>query len=136
MNLEKLKEISYALLDWPNHNLRAFHVSFLVRRNKILSIGVNKRRTHTINLRNRKHNRAGVDISDSKLQCSEWNCLKKSKIQNIDYAKCRIFNVRITRENKIAFARPCESCVSLLEHFRVGEIFFTNDTGNFEKFNN
>ena len=134
MNFNKFKEIAYALLDWNEHNLRAFHVSFLIRRNKILSIAVNKRKTHTINLRNKKFNRSGVDVSDAKFQCSEYCCIKQSKVQNIDYHKCKMVNVRITRENKLGLAAPCESCKSLLAFFNIKEIYFTNDSGEFEKY--
>lgn len=135
MNLNKLTEIAFALYD-PNHSIRSFHVSFLLRRNKILSIGVNKNSTHPTNLKNRKFNRDGRDISSEKLCCSEFICLKKSKSQNINYHKCRMVNIRITRENKLGMSAPCESCLSLIRHFQIPlqNIYFTDDSGGFTKY--
>ncbi len=132
----KLTEIAFALCDFDSHELRNFHVAFLMRRNKILSISANKKKTHTVNLRNRKFNRAGIDVSDAKFQCAEFCCLQKSKNQNICYPKCKLVVIRITRENKLGMSAPCESCISLLNHFQIPKqnIFFTNDSGGFTKF--
>lgn len=133
MNFDKLTEIAYALCDFSRHDLRTFHVSFLMRRSKILSIGINKRRNHTINLRNRKHNRSGIDISDAKFQCSEYRTLKKSKVQNIDYPKCDLINIRINRGNQLCLACPCESCLSLINHFSIKNVYYTDEFGKFVK---
>lgn len=133
IHFDKLVEISRALYD-PNHPLRAFHVSFLLRRNKILAIGINKKCTHTLNLRNRKHNRAGQDISNVKYQCSEFSLLRKSRSQNINYNKCDLVNVRINKSGNLDIARPCSSCQSLLRHFRVSDVYYTDKNGNFQKF--
>jgi len=131
MNFNKLTEIAFALCDFSSHDLRAFHVSFLLRRSKILSIGINKKCTHTINLKNRKFNRSGVNISDAKFKCAEFCCLWKSKKQNIDYHKCKLVVIRITRKNKLGMSAPCESCLSLLRHFNIKEVYFTTESGEF-----
>jgi len=136
MNFNKLIEISYALCNWPSHELRTFNISFLLRRSKILSIGINKKRTHTINLRNKKFSEKGEDVSHSKFQCAEFVTLKqsKNKIGNIDYNKCKLINIRIKRDNTIGLAAPCASCKSLLKHYSVGAVYYTTDDGNFEKY--
>lgn len=133
MNYNKLLEIAYAIYD-PFHSIRSFHVSFLLRRSKILSIGINSARTHPVNLKNKKFNRDGKDISSEKLCCSELICINKSKNQNINYGKCKMINVRITRENKLGLAAPCFSCQSLINHYKIKSVFFTTDAGKFEQF--
>ncbi len=130
---DRLKEIAYALCDFENHDLRCWHVSFLMRRNKILSIGVNKRCTHTINLRNRKVNKSGIDFSDKKFQCSEFTTLQKSRSQNINYSKCRMVNIRIDRNNKLGISAPCQGCLSLLAFHSIKDVYYSTNQGTFEK---
>lgn len=127
IKFDRLKEIAYGLVDWETHDMRTFNLSFLCRRNKILKIGINCKKTHTINLRNRKHDENGENISHSKYSCSELRCLKSSKNQNIDYGKCYMVNLRINRQNNLCLSSPCESCLSLLRHFNINKIYYTND---------
>jgi hypothetical protein len=132
MNFSKLIDIGFALLDWSEHELKNYHIAFLMRRNKILSIGINKKCTHPLNLRNRKLNRAGKDISDAKLTCAELCCLLKSRNKNIDYNKCYMVNIRINRNNQLDVATPCMSCESLLRHYKVCDVYYTTKDGNFD----
>ena len=135
MNFDKLVEIARALMDWERYpKLRTFHVSFLMRRTRIVAIGINVPKTHPVNLRNPKHNREGVDISDIKYQCAEWVAMRQSKQQNVDYNKCKLISIRIDRTGKLCNSCPCLSCQSLLKHFGVGRVYFTNDKGEFEEF--
>lgn len=135
MNFNKLIEISRALND-PKRELRNFHTSFLLFKNKIVAIGVNQDKTHPINLRNKKFDRDGNDISGSKGTCSELNAfLKLRNKTNIQSKKCSLVNIRIDRNNNLNFARPCQSCVSLLKFLEIKDVYFSNWDGNFIKFN-
>ena len=134
-NFQKFIDISRALLDWREHDLRTFNCSFLVRRNKILSIGINRDKTHPINRRNPKFGDEGQDISCTKLTCAELVAINRSKNQkNIDYPKTKMINIRIKRDGSLGLGRPCESCQSLLNYFGIKEVYYSLDNQGIEKF--
>lgn len=137
MNINKftrLVDISYALFD-PHHPVRTFHVSFIVKGSKILSIGINSPKTHTLHLRNKKHGRKGNDLSSIKKSCSELICLNRfKKISNIEFGKCSLINIRINGNQNLDNSRPCESCQSLLRWANFKNVFYTDNKGKWQEF--
>ena len=131
---DKLVEIAHALVNFDNRELRTFHVSFLMRNQRILSIGENIKKTHRINTRNKKYSECGIDISSEKFICSELDSIRKIKYGRIPFHKCKIVNIRLTRENLLGCAAPCESCQSLLKYYDISDIYFSNDNQTFSKF--
>jgi hypothetical protein len=128
--LNRLKDISLALYD-PNHPVN-FHVSFIVSKGKILSIGLNNTRTHPTNLLNKKIGRDGNNISASKGICSEFSALKKVKnTMNIPFHKTTMVNIRIKRNKQFGLSKPCQSCQSLLKFFGLADVIWTDDSGSF-----
>lgn len=76
----------------------------------------------------------GEDVSNQKYTCSEFNAINKLKnTSNIDIRKCVLVNLRYDRNKKLAYAKPCASCGSLLSYFRFKRVFYTNDKGNYQK---
>lgn len=128
----KIKEISYALY---NKNPLNFHTSFIIHKGRIISIGVNNKKTHPGNLFNPKINRRGDDISPIKGTCSEFNAIIKLKnTTNFPTNKCILINARIDRNKLFNLARPCNSCQSLLRYFEFKHIFYTGEDGTFEEY--
>ncbi len=100
------------------------HVSFLCQRNTILSCAVNnEKRTHTLS----------KDYIGNKIH-SECAVIYRIRWLGIHYAKCRIITIRIDRDDHIRNSRPCKRCVHFLALLGITKIFFTNDGGEFEKF--
>lgn len=131
MNKKRLKDLAFSLIDTDSKK-RCHHFSFIIHKGRIVSIGQNNRKTHPINLKNRKYSlKTGKDFSDEKHTCSEFNAiLKLKKLTNINSKKCSIVNIRIDRNNNIAFAKPCMSCDSLLRYFEFKNIYWSDADGN------
>lgn len=134
MNFDKYVDLAYALYD-ENHFSRCFHVTFIICKNRILSVGINSGKTHPINKRNPKFNDNGVEISDWRGSCSELSALIKLKrTSNIDFGKCSLINIRIDRNKKLALARPCLSCTSLINYTSPRRVFYTDNHGKFKQY--
>lgn len=134
--LQKSLELARALYPSAFQELRTFHVSVLWNKNRLLSVGVNKNKTHSRNLRNKKHNREGINISNEKLYCSELACLFSLGKQRytLDFSKCVLVNIRMDRNGRVALSRPCESCGNLLKYTSPRRVYFTNNEGKFEQY--
>lgn len=122
MNIFKYVELAKALKP-EKHEMRCFHVSFAVYKQKIVSIGINNKKTNPLNLRNRKRNSNGIDYSDTKASCSELICLKKVKnTTNIDFKKISLVNIRVDRNGEICNSKPCESCQKLIDFLGIKKV--------------
>lgn len=131
---DKIKEIAFAF----NPDLfpgRSLHLSFIVYKGRIISIGQNSKKTHPINLRNPKISKDGIDISRLRGTCSELSAVTRLKnLTNIPTNKCSLVNIRINKINEMRNSCPCNSCFSLLSYHSFRDIYFSNDKGEFEKF--
>lgn len=133
MNFERLEEIAFALYD-HEHPLRTFHVSFILQRRKILSIGINNVKTHPVNLLNPKFDNQGQVFSD-KGTCSELNAISKLIRQTrVNTEICSLVNIRIDKNGKLNHSAPCLSCQSLIAHHGFKKVFFTNENGRFQNY--
>lgn len=131
-SFKRLENISKELVDY-NSNKRCHHFSFIIYKNKIVTIGSNRKKTHPFNLKNRKiSTKTGEDISDQKYVCSELNAIKKLKnTTNIDTNKCILVNIRYDRNGKISYSKPCMSCENLLKHFCFKKVIWTDNEGKY-----
>lgn len=136
-NFKRLEEVAESLIDW-NDPIRCRHFSFILYKKRIVSIGINNQKTHPLNLKNRKISvRTGEDFSDQKHICSEFSAIfKLKKMTNINTKKCTLVNLRYDRNKKLALARPCMSCISLLKYHEFKTIVYTNNNGVYEEFIN
>jgi len=132
--LAKSLELARALYPSAFQDMRTFHVSVLWNKNRLLSVGVNRKSTHPRNLINKKFSEEGEDISHSKFQCAEFCAFTGLGKQRytLDFSKCIMVNLRFDRNYRISLSRPCESCESLLRWLNLKRVYFTNSEGNFE----
>lgn len=129
----KVTEIAFALQD-KNYPINQ-HYTFIIYKNRILTIGKNSPKTHPINLRNPKFSNIGEDISGTKFRCSELNSILKIKKQTrISFNKLIMINIRIDRNGLLANSKPCSSCISLASHIKPKAIYYTNDLGVFSRY--
>jgi len=132
---KRLEDIALSLIDW-NESKRCRHFSFVIYKKRIVAIGTNNQKTHPVNLLNRKTSlKTGEDFSDQKHTCSEFNAINKLKrLTNIDTKKCTLVNLRYDRNKKLAFARPCMSCTSLLSYFEFKDVRYTASDGKYQQY--
>mgnify|MGYP001560508936 CR=1 FL=1 len=131
--INKIKEIAFAF-DKNQFPGRTLHLSFIVYKKRIVTIGQNTKKTHPINLKNRKISKEGIDISKLCGTCGEWAALRSLKnLTNIPAKKCSLINIRINKLNEIRMSRPCHSCISLLTFFNLDKIYYSNNQGQFQK---
>jgi cytidine deaminase len=129
---KKLEETAFSLFD-RSSDKRCHHFSFVLYKNRIIAIGQNNRKTHPVNLKNKKFSiYSGLDFSTEKYTCSEYNAiLKLKRLTNIDTKKCQLVNLRINRNEEIDYAKPCSSCRNLLNYFEFKSVEFTDKKGEY-----
>lgn len=132
MHFKRLEDIAESLIDW-NDSIRCRHFTFILNKKRIVAIGVNQKKTHPINLKNRKvSSTTGEDFSDQKHTCSEFSAIIKLKnLTNIDTKKCTLINLRYDRNKRLALASPCMSCISLLKYHEFKKVIWTNNSGDY-----
>jgi len=133
LKFKRVEEIAMSLID-PDKYKRCHHFSFIIHKKKIVSIGMNKSKTHPTNLKNRKiSKRTGEDISEQKHTCSEFSAIQKlKKLTNIQTEKCVLINLRYDRNYKVAVAKPCMSCENLLKFFSFKKVFWSTNENTYE----
>ena len=95
MNFNKIIEVSYALINKHNADLRCRHFSFILDRNKIISIGLNSLKTHPKNLKYNYVNKLNQNISDIVGTHSELSAV--IKLGEEDCSGLTLVNTRINR---------------------------------------
>lgn len=132
MNFAKLIEISLALFD-PTESINQ-HFSFITHKRRIISIGKSVNKTHPINLKNPKYGRDGEAIYNKNM-CAELNVVNKfTKLTNIPFKKCDLYVIRVDKNKKISYSRPCSSCQNLIAEFAsFKNVYFSNKNGELEK---
>jgi len=131
VNFKKIVELSYALL--PTHgDYRCRHASFIIYKDKIMSIGINNpNKTHPNNLKFGYRNKRNEPINEIIGIHSELAAVIKfgrQTLQDLD-----IVNTRIDRNNMLVLAKPCIGCQDMLKQLGINRIFFSNNQSRFEQ---
>jgi len=107
-----------------NREMRASHVAFLIKSNKIEKIGVNKRRTHP-EISKHPYHEGHVGIH------AELDCILK--INKEDLSDYEMLVLRVDKNNNLAMSKPCSGCQSLLNQFNIKEIWYSDKNSNIIK---
>lgn len=127
-SMNRFEEIARSLYD-PFHPIRTFHVSFILHKRKIVSIGINKTKSHPTNLFNPR-----FEEDSEKGVCSELDAvIKLINKTKIDTKNCKLINVRIDRNQELNISKPCVSCEKLIRYHGFKQVLYTNEKGKFEK---
>lgn len=122
--LEK-KLIENARLITPNLQGRCRHVSYLLIRNNIVSIGTNSYiKTSPLSFK--------YGARDGFIH-SELSAIVNAA-RSIDLTKTTCYNVRISLTGQVKLSMPCPSCQKVLTAFDIRRCYFTTEQGNFERF--
>lgn len=130
MNLNKVIEISYALAGKHSSKQRCRHFSFIFDRNRLVSIGMNSRKTHPMNLKFNYINKQKNSIRDFVGTHSELNAV--IKLGSEDCRGLTIVNTRINRKNEIDFSCPCNGCMDMIKKLDFKTIVYTTKNKKFE----
>ncbi len=125
MNFQKLIRKSQQILPLINPQNRCFHCSFLLHRNKIISFGINDSYlTHPIGKR--------YDFRYNNVH-SELAAILKAKWYVGKLHKLTLVNVRFKRDGLVGLSKPCKKCQEMLSDFHINDVWFTNNSGSFER---
>ncbi|MEK6879191.1 MAG: hypothetical protein AABY22_06255 [Nanoarchaeota archaeon] len=133
VNFNKLVEIARALSSNHNVNLRCKHYCFILKNDKILSIGLNSHKSNPRNLRYPKFNEYGKNISSIRGTCAEH--IAVIKLGYIDCSKFTFVVLRLDNNGNLAYSRPCGSCIGLLQK-QIGfkKLFYSLNNGEFYQY--
>jgi deoxycytidylate deaminase len=131
MQKERYIEIAKALCNF-NLTDKCFHVTFIVKKRKIVTIGINKSKTHPNNLKYNYYGLDGAPIHRFVGVHSEMAAILK--YGKTDCSDCTFINVRIDRNNKVAMSKPCLGCQHLLDVVGWKSIYFSSKNEKFLKF--
>lgn len=82
-----------------------------------------------------RHSRIVIDKYNDNIS---WNpnkvflhseCDAIRKITNLDLSECIIIVIRKTKNGKITMARPCGNCMSVIKHYKLKEIVYSDWNG-------
>ena len=108
----------------------------LVRRNEILSFGLNTKKTHPLMFKYRKNEEsiylhAEIDAIKNALKLMSVN-----DIRGTDLYVCRVKKSKPRSGVWIwGLAKPCIGCTRALIHFGIRNVYYTTDTGSIEHIN-
>lgn len=131
INLLKAVEVSFYLAEDRGIWQRCRHFSFIFDRSKLLSIGLNSKKTHPKNLKFSYLNKKKDVISDQIGTHSELSAILR--LENENYKKLTLINTRINQKNQFDFSKPCEGCCQMILNFGIKDIYYTNKEGKFIK---
>ena len=131
----KIKEISFALLNEHPSLHRCRHFSFILDGNKIIKIGYIRSKTHPRNLKYRYINRHGVYMGDQVGVHSEMDAVIKLGLS--DCTGFTLINTRVDRNNNLAMSKPCRGCTDMIKKLNFKNVFYMDNFGLFHqiKFN-
>ena len=133
MNFSKIIEVSYALINKHNADLRCRHFSFIMDKNRIISIGLNSLKTHPKNLKYNYVNKMNQNISDIVGTHSELSAV--IKLGEEDCSDLNLVNTRINRNDELDFSAPCSGCLDMIKQLNFKNVYFSNSQGKFDKLN-
>ena len=126
MKNTKFDKIVNVLHNMATHTLPVANASLaacIVHKNDIVSIGINQKKTHPFQAQYCKHEdaiflHAETDAIKNALKVLEVNDLKRASL----------FVVRVTKDRKMARAKPCEGCMRAIANFGIKNVFYSTRT--------
>jgi tRNA(Arg) A34 adenosine deaminase TadA len=125
--LKRAVETAHALCPTNWKNVNNSHIAFLVKKNKIVKIGWNRKRTHPVISKHPYHDGyVGTH--------AELDVILKSGLEDLNDHSMIV--LRVDRKGRLANSKPCPGCLSLLKSYNVEEVFYSDAEGKIEKLSN
>lgn len=99
---------------------RSKHFSFILYRNRIVSLGWNQKKTHPL------AHKYGYEYPYIH---SELHSILNFNGSLADLESCELVNIRINRKGKALLSKPCKDCKRLLRSFVFKNVFYTDNEG-------
>ena len=125
----KVKEISFALLNEHPSLHRCRHFSFILDGPRIIKIGYNRSKTHPRNLKYSYINRNGQYMGDQVGVHSEMDAVIKLGIT--DCTGLTIVNTRVNRNNQLDMSKPCRGCMDMIKKLNFKSVYYMDGIGHF-----
>ena len=129
--LPRLCEIAKAMAPTHKQMGRHFHVSFLMKKRKIVLIGTNSYDKQTPVSRSYLPTKSDMPNRYSAGIHSEQAVLAKMKGR--DLTGHVMVNIRVNGEGNLSLAKPCANCAMWLGRTNIKKIIYTTATGAFEE---
>ena len=109
-------------IDLVSHRFK--HFSFAIVKNKIISIGWNQSKSHSL--------AAAHDFIYPVLH-SEVHALTRLKFFRDIYKHLIVANVRLNNRGEVMLSKPCWQCQKLLKNLKVKEVWYSEYDGSFSQ---
>lgn len=116
-------DIAKSLLDKPSSKNK--HFSFIVKKNRIRSIGINNtKKTCPLSY---KFNPLWPYVH------SEMSAVSKFDGKLSELSNCILVNVRLDKQGKVMMSKPCKNCLRMIQIFDFKKVIYTGRMGQFEE---
>ena len=97
-----------------------------IYKNKVLSVGFNSNKTHPIQA---KYNKERFTEDTPHKRHAEVHALSSLIDSDVDFSKIDIYVFRCFKNGQLAMARPCKSCMKLIQDLGIKRIHYTTENG-------
>ena len=98
----------------------SYHAAAIVYKKRILSIGLNRRKTHP--LMTKYNSRSGQIFLHSEVDA----IIKTINLYGQDILKeCSLYVLRTTKSGKIGYSKPCSSCQQHIDFYGIKKVFWS-----------
>jgi deoxycytidylate deaminase len=126
VNVNRLVNIAKALKP-NNKNLPTFHVTFAYKKNKLLAIGMNSRKTHPRTLKYNYTDTDGKNRNHLVTVHSELSVIIKLGLE--DCSCINFYVLRIDNNNKLNYSKPCSGCQDLFMQVGYRSVHYSTKSG-------
>jgi deoxycytidylate deaminase len=98
----------------------------IVKKNSIISVGVNAEKSHPIQKLHNSKRDLGVEEIHHNIH-AEMAAIIKTKSKNLK--GCEVFVYRQKKDGKLGMSRPCAACMDALIKYGVKVFHYTSDIG-------
>ena len=123
MKFDRLIKHAKLIVPLIDERSKSFHVSYLLKRNQIVSVGINKAwHSHPIGA-----------AHQTRFSClhAEAHAIIKSRWRVDRLDKLTLVNLRFKRDLSVGLAKPCIPCQNMLRSFGITNIYYTLEGGDF-----
>lgn len=99
----------------------SYHAAAIVYRNQILSVGLNRRKTHPVMAKYQKNEKRIFLHAEVDALIRFVNRYGMELLPD-----CSLYVLRTTKTGRVADSKPCSGCMSMIQAFRVGNVYWTS----------
>ena len=112
---------------------RSFHVAFILKGRKVISLGINN--FHKTNRICHTYKPTRHHLADYRA-CAHSEVQSTAKFRHLpirEIRKLTLVSIRINNKNQLAFAQPCPNCAYHLGKWGYDDIWYSTNEGTFDR---